>query len=157
MDIKIDDLIEKRKELFKEVEAIDTVLRLFGHKADDYIFDAKQSPNPETSNPKVFPTKTRLDKQILWIFENSISRGTKLKEVQRIFNEHMGNDSINIDSRARIMKTEGKLLVVKYNGKHVHSFWGLPSWIEGNDFKATHKPEEEFLPSDITSSEINNR
>ena len=151
MDIKIDDLIAKRKDLFKEVEAIDTVLRIFGHKADDYIFDSKNTN--DSSNSKIFPTKARNDKQILWIFENVINKGLKLTEFQRIFNEHIGNDSIKIDNKARKLKKEGKLILVKYNDKHIHSFWGLPSWIEGNDFKQEYRPDADLLP-EVISSEV---
>lgn len=149
----INDLIEKRKDLFKKLEAIDVVLKMFEYKADDYIFDGNNVDKNELSNSKVFPTKTRLDKQILWIFENSLTRGLKLTEFQRIFNEHIGNDSTKIDNKARQMKKEGKLLLVKYNNKHIHSFWGLPTWIDGNDFMLAHKPSEEQLP-EITSSEV---
>lgn len=152
MDV-IDDLIEKRKDLFKQVQAIDTVLKIYGYKAEDYNFDSSDNTVNELSNPKVFPTKTRLDKQILWIFENSLTRGLKLTEFQKIFNEHIGNDGIKIENKARHMKKDGKLVLVKYNSKHIHSFWGLPSWIEGNDFAPAHKPNEEQLP-EITNSEV---
>jgi hypothetical protein len=154
MDIKIDELIEKRKDLFKQVEAIDTVLKIFGHKAEDYIFDNNTVEN--NSNSKVFPIKARLEKQILWVFENVITKGMKLKEVQKIFNEYVSTP-VSIDNKSRSLKSEGQLIVVKYNDKHVHSFWGLPSWIEGTDFKAEHRPEEASLPNNVTSSEINDK
>ena len=149
MDV-IEDLIEKRNDLFKQVEAIDTVLKIYGYNGKD---SRSNLDLDSLSNSKIFPTKVTLDKQILWIFNNSINKALKLTEFQKIFNEHIGKDSIRIDNKARQLKKDGKLVLVKYDGKNILSFWGLPSWIEGNDFKAEHKPGEDSLPY-VTTSEV---
>lgn len=101
----------------------------------------------------VFPSKATIEKQLIWLFENQLTNGLKLKEVQQIYNELVGSDSKNIENTARRLKREGKLILVKYNRKHLHSYWGLPSWVEGNGFKNKHKPDMELLP-EITSSEV---
>lgn len=149
MDL-IKDLIDKRNGLFKKVEAIDTVLKLYGYDVDKLNSGDEKS---ELTNSKIFPSKVTLDKQILWIFENSINNALKLTEFQKIYNEHIGKDSINVDNKVRQLKKDGKLVLVKYDGKNILSFWGLPSWIEGDDFKSEHKPSPETLPS-VTTSEV---
>lgn len=151
MDL-IEDLIKKREDLFKQVEAIDTVLRIYGYAGSDYKVNEISSNNVNVSKG-VFPTKARVDKQLLWLFENFLKKGLKLKEVQEKFNELLGNDGTNIDNYARKLKKAGKLVIVKYNDKHLHSYWGHPDWIDGNDFKQEYKPDFEFLP-EIISSEV---
>jgi len=153
MDV-IKDLIEKRKDLFKQVEAIDTVLKIYGYKGSDYLFEG--NPNDkviEDVDSKIFPFKARMDKQILWLFENALDKGLKLKDANEAFQKHSGDSTANIENTARRLKKEGKLIIVKYNGTHVYSYWGLPHWVEGNDFKQQHKPDPETLP-EIESSEI---
>jgi|SRR6218665_1625049 len=107
----------------------------------------------ESISGLVFPSKSSKEKQIIWLFENKISHAIKLKSVQDLYNEHVGNDKTNIDNLVRRLKKESKLSFVKYNGKNILSFWGLPSWIEGNDFKVDYKPDPESLP-EIISSEV---
>lgn len=150
----IDDLIRKRKDLLKQIQAVDTVLSMYGHKSNDLILEDSKALENDSTNSKIFPSKARLEKQILWVFENSITKALKLTEFQKIFNEHIGNDRVKIDNKARHMKKEGKLVLVKYNGKHINSYWGLPAWIDGNDFAPVHKPNENQLPEIIKSEVI---
>lgn len=151
MDV-IEDLIEKRNDLFKQVEAIDTVLKIYGYNGNNLVSNLF-SDDLSILNTKVFPTKVPLEKQILWIFENSIKTALKLTEFQNIYNKHIGRDSIKVENKVRQLKKEGKLALVKYDGKNIHSFWGLPSWIEGTDFKPENRPSEESLPF-FTTSEV---
>jgi len=144
----IENLIEKRKDVLKQLEAIDTVLKLYGYVGTDYKFNNTEATT-QTSN--VFPSKGTREKQVLWIFENKISRACKLKELQTVYNELRGKDDINIDNTARKLKKDSKLIFVQYNSKKLLSFWGLPTWLEGDDFKEEHKPEADGLPDLVTS------
>jgi hypothetical protein len=149
MDV-IDELVEKRKDVLKQLEALDTVLKIYGFNGSDYHFNNKDL---DTTNSKVFPTKATRAKQVLWIFENKISKACKLKDIQKTYEELAGSDKVNIQNTARKLKKESKLLFVRYNEKNVLSFWGHPSWIDGNDFKNEYKPDMESLP-DIKISEV---
>lgn len=149
MDV-IADLIEKRKDLFKQVEAIDTVLNIYGY--NESTNHTNQNVE-DLTNAELFPLKVSLDKQIFWIFENSGGRALKLTELQNIFNQYIGKTNIKISNKARQLKKDGKLVLVKYDGKNILSFWGLPSWIEENDYKVEHRPSEDKLPY-YSSSEV---
>lgn len=148
----IEDLIEKRKDILKQLEAIDTVLKIYGFENSNYNF-ASDSISSGIGSTKVFPSKATKEKQVLWIFENRLTKACKLKDVQETYNELVGSDKVNIDNTARKLKKESKLLFVRYNKKNVLSFWGHPSWISGNDFKKEYQAELELLP-DITFSEV---
>lgn len=151
MDV-IEDLIEKRKDVLKQLEAIDTVLKIYGFEGSDYKFNSDLSSSSVGSS-KVFPSKATREKQVLWIFENKLTKACKLRDVQDTYNELVGNDKVSIDNTARKLKKESKLLFVRYNEKNVLSFWGHPSWIMGSDFKKEHKPDLDLLP-DITFSQV---
>lgn len=112
------------------------------------------SQSLETSTSSVFPTKATKEKQILWLFDNKITNALKLKNIQDMYNECVGNESTNIDNTVRRLRKESKLLFVKYNDKNILSYWGLPNWVEGNDFKEPYKPDLDSLP-EIISSEVN--
>ncbi|TPG38382.1 hypothetical protein [Flavobacterium pectinovorum] len=146
----IDNLIDKRKDVIKQLEAIDTVLKLYGYVASDYKFNGTEA-EPQSQNSAVFPSKATREKQILWIFENKITKACKLKDIQNVYNELRGKDDVNIDNTARKLKKESKLLFVQYNDKNLLSFWGLPTWIVNDDFKDEHKPDMEGLPDVVKS------
>ncbi|TJY37711.1 hypothetical protein [Pontimicrobium aquaticum] len=107
----------------------------------------------ESEAVKNFPSLARKDKQLLWLFENYLGRGTKLHDVQYHMNMLSGSVK-RIDNVARRLKKQGKLVVVKYNGANNLSFWGLPEWVLSNDFKHEYKPKEKYLPIDINKKEV---
>lgn len=142
----IEKLIEEEKALQTRLELVRATLKGYG-----VVVGNNSTPSYSKG---VFPSKGRPEKQLIWLFENQLSQGLKLKEAQQKFNEQLGSDAVNIDNTARRLKKEGKLVIVKYNGKHIYSFWGLPSWIGSDeDFKDQYKPDMELLP-EITSSEV---
>lgn len=144
----IDNLIEKRKDILNQLEAIDTVLKIYGYQGSDYHYN-KTEPTPQ--NIGVFPFKATKEKQILWIFENRINKACKLKDIQKAYNEASGKTDVNIDNTARKLKKDSKLVFVQYNDKNLLSFWGLPTWLEGDDFKEQYKPDMESLPDIVKS------
>lgn len=121
---------------------------------EDLVFNAPKIQQEQN----VFPINGRKDKQVIWLFENVFKKGIKLQELQDKYNELKGLDSkgkeIRVDNTARRLKKQEKLAVVKYNGSNKNAFWGLPSWIEGNDFDNEHRPNENKLPLDIEFSEV---
>lgn len=141
----VEELIKEESALVQRLELVRATIKAYGAEASE--------SNKSNINPGAFPTKARTDKQLLWIFENSLSKGLKLKELQEKYNSLLGNDSVNIDNVARRLKREGKLVIVKYNDKNLLSYWGLPSWIDGDNFKEVHLPDAEALP-EITSSHV---
>jgi hypothetical protein len=154
MDV-IEDLIKKRKDLFKQVEAIDTVLKIYGVNVLDNKFLSNDAEiNVGDDATKIFPIKSKPATQVLWLFKNSIKHSIKLKEVQELFNKYSGSNDKRIDNVARRLKRDKKLVIVKYNEKNLLSFWGLPEWVGENDFKQEFKPEEESLPDEILNSEV---
>jgi hypothetical protein len=148
MDIIVELLLKEKDGLLKRIEVIDVALS--SYKGDVPNQNGIAEKKPETN---YFPISGRKEKQILWIFNNSVSRGLKIREIQDVYNEIVGNSQTSIENIVRRLKSEQKLVLVKYNGKNLLSYWGLPEWIEGNDFKDEHKPNLEDLP-DITESEV---
>ncbi len=145
MDL-INNLIEEEKTLLNRLELVQAMLKSYG-------VSSGSSESVPLKNRGVFPTKARPDKQVLWLFENALSKGLKLKDVQVAYDERIGNDSKSIENTSRKLKREGKLIIVKYNNKHIYSYWGLPSWVNENDFKEAYKPDMDLLP-EITASEV---
>lgn len=141
-------LEEAKKEeatLIEKLQIVRNVIRYWG---------GEENQSMELTSSSVFPTKATKEKQILWLFENKITKALKLKSVQDLYNAQIGNDSTKIDNTVRRLRTESKLLFVKYNDKNILSYWGLPNWVDGNDFKDEYRPDAESLP-EITSSEVN--
>lgn len=137
----LEGLIQEEKALQTRLELIRATLLAYGVSSEN------------VTGKSIFPSKATVEKQLIWLFENQLSQGLKLKEVQEVYNELLGSDSNKVDNTARRLKREGKLVIVKYNGKNLHSYWGLPTWIEKNDFKNSHKPDMDLLP-DIIKSEV---
>ena len=52
---------------------------------------------------------------------------------------------IDIQISVRELKKLGKVVKVKYNGRHDFSYWGLPEWTTENDFKEAYYPENDFI------------
>lgn len=154
MDV-IEDLIKKRNDLFKQVEAIDTVLEIYGFNASNSKLESHKVDllNVSTSS-KIFPIKAKAATQVLWLFKNTFTHSIKLREVQNSYDDYTGSKNVRIDNVARRLKKDKKLVIVKYNGKNILSFWGLPEWIDGNDFKLEFKPDAESISDEITISEV---
>ncbi|WP_426065364.1 hypothetical protein [Flavobacterium sp. DSP2-3-1] len=154
MDV-IEDLIKKRNDLFKQVEAIDTVLEIYGHNALNSKSENSRTDLINVDNvSKIFPIKAKPATQVLWLFRNTFTHSIKLREVQISYDNYTGSSDVRIDNVARRLKKDKKLVIVKYNDKNILSYWGLPEWIDGNDFKTEFKPDAETMPDEITSSEV---
>lgn len=94
------------------------------------------------------------DVQIYSLFEKKIiRRAVRRSQIQQIFTEEY-NSLKNVGAGLPKLKREGKLVLVTYNGKKGDSYWGLPAWTEGNDFKEQFKPQLSLLPKKIFKSEI---
>ncbi|AXG73301.1 hypothetical protein DVK85_03275 [Flavobacterium arcticum] len=136
MDTK-EDLIRKRHELLKRAELISLVLQAeYGE-----VVDSKPNVIFDSSINGVFPMKGGTVKQILWLFENVFSKSVKLKEVVEKLEEYKG-ENIKIDNLVRRMRTDKKLVMVKYENKQILSWWGKPEWINGNDFDKEYKSDD---------------
>lgn len=136
MDAK-ERLVRLRDELLKRAEAITIVLKYeFGEDSSLPTFI-----QPDHSNSTIFPIKAGTNKQISWLFENVFSKAIKLKEVSDKLAEYKG-DKVKIDNLVRRMRTEGKLVLVKYDNKQILSWWGKPDWIDGNDFAPEYKADD---------------
>ncbi|KGO85734.1 hypothetical protein Q765_15055 [Flavobacterium rivuli WB 3.3-2 = DSM 21788] len=156
MDI-LNDLIQKRNNLLKQVEAINLVLNLYDHK-EGYEFKSGLNEIQITDeiSSHDFPRNARKEKQILWIFENVLKKGSKINDVQDNYNALTGtakNKQIKITNIVRHLKRSGELSAVKYNNQNRLCFYGLPYWIQGNDYKHEYQPNQDLLPV-IVSSEI---
>jgi hypothetical protein len=163
--ILINELLKEKEILLERIEAVNRFLLAYGYKDDK-----KKSVTPaaleENFNPltgyqyvrKDFPIDGRKDNQVLWLFNNHFDKGIKLNELQSKYNELKGfddkGDEIRIDNTARRLKRESKLVVVKYNNSNKNAFWGLPEWIENNDFKEEYRPDKNKLPIDIESTDV---
>ena len=62
----------------------------------------------ESAAIKNFPALSRKDQQLIWLFENYLTRGIKLREVQKKLDSISGKP-IKIENVARRLKKEGKL------------------------------------------------
>ena len=157
----VDQLKHEKESLLKRVSAINLLLESYGVKSENQkeseeLFPIQQNESP-SKRGSVFPINGRRDKQVLWLFENHLPTAVKLNKAQdeyRKIVEEYGGRAEKISNVARRLKKEGRLVVVKYNNMNTASFWGLPSWIEDNDFKPEFKPDESQLPLEVHSSEV---
>lgn len=159
----VDQLKNEKESLLKRVKAINLLLESYGIGTEDSDTSSELFPVnlkeklPSKGSSPVFPINGRRDKQILWLFENHFDSAVKLKKVQDQYEDivkEYGGRAEKITNVARRLKKKGRLVVVKYNNMNTASFWGFPSWIEGNDFKKEFRPDESELPIDIQSSEV---
>jgi len=159
----IEALIKEKRDLNERIKAINLLLSSYGYNVDSDKLKEKALELATDLKLKQtlfdrFPTNGRKDKQILWLFNNFFNRGIKLQDLQNKYNEIRGVDNkgkeIRIDNIARRLKRDKKLVVVKYNGLNKNSFWGLPEWIDGDNFDPEHIPDESKLPIDIEFSEV---
>jgi hypothetical protein len=148
MDI-VELLLKEKEGLLRRMDVINAALSVY----QDNVLYSKESVTEKKPESNYFPISGRKEKQILWMFNNSINKALKIREIQDVYNEIVGNNETSIENVVRRLKSEQKLVLVKYNGKNLLSYWGLPEWIEGNDFKDEHKPNLEDLP-DIIESEV---
>lgn len=148
-------LFEERKRLHDTIDAINLLIHTYGADVKDTInqSDCISSKSTLGNDDKIFPVKAKKDKQILWLFDNVIENAVKISEVNEIYQKYSGNND-RVNNVARRLKELGKLKVVKYNNSNTLSFWGLPSWIEENDFLEEFKPHVDSLPIEINNSEV---
>lgn len=148
-------LLEEKRKLQDTIEAINLLINTYGANLKDAVIQTENIPSKYSvgMGDKIFPIKAKKDKQILWLFDNVIENALKISEVNEIYQKYSGNND-KVNNVARRLKELGKLKVVKYNNSNTLSFWGLPSWIEENDFKEIFKPDNDSLPIDVTNSEV---
>jgi hypothetical protein len=156
-----DALLKEREALIERIKAIDVILSPYGYDFENKLDNAKKSAKKALDiigEPKNFPINGRKDKQVLWLFNNHFDKGIKLNELQSKYNELKGLDDkgeeIRVDNTARRLKRESKLAVVKYNKSNKNAFWGLPEWIENDDFNDEYRPDKNKLPIDIESTDV---
>lgn len=159
--VLVDALIKERDTLKEKINAIEVLLSSYGYNSKKVVFkNIPETPtiSQEPSNEYIvsgFPKNGRKDQQVLWLFNNYLTKGLKLKDLQDVYDQFNKDDEgVRIDSVCRRLQREGKLIIVKYNNSNKDSFWGLPEWAEGNDFREENKPEISKLPVDITYSEV---
>ena len=109
----------------------------------------------ESSLNELFPIKGRKDQKIMYLFNNVITNGIVMSEIQLLFNEYNGKPE-NVANVVRRLKNEGRLSAIKYNNQNKSTFWGLSNWINDveENFKKEFKPNEGKLPIEIKQTEI---
>lgn len=147
MDFK-DQLIAERHSLQQRIDAINIALQAYGVSTDQVL--SSDSESKAISN--IFPIRGSREKKIQWILSEYFKRSVRLPEIQKAYDDHNGTES-SIDNFCRNLKKEGKLVFVKYNGRNKLCYWGLPEWIEGNNFAESRMTDDPELPK-IFSSEI---
>lgn len=148
----IDELLKEKESLKNRIAAIELLLDSYGYNnvTNHGTGQINFKPHEEKNS---FPKKARRDKQVLWIFKNSLNSAAKLNTIQKKYEELSGTEN-KISNIARRLKKDGKLVVVKYNKQNRSSFWGLPEWIDGKDFIDEYRPNENMLPLDIEDTEV---
>ena len=152
-------LIDRLALLNDRIKSIDELLKSYGvNVIDGNILNGSNDRHKSiTENKKGFPISGRSDKQVLWIFNNRISKGSKLNLIQQHYDTLTKGSDLHgkkINNAARRLNKNKKLVMVKYNNVNMSSFWGLPEWIEENDFKKEYRPDDSQLPVEIVSSEV---
>lgn len=158
----VDQLKKEKESLLHRVGAINLLLESYGVKTEDTIIQGELFPENQQgktieSVAKVFPINGNRDKQVLWLFENYLEGGIKIKKAEEHYEaivKEYGGRADKITNVARRLKTEGRLVAVRYNNNNGLTFWGLPSWVEENDFKKEFYPNENELPLEIKASEV---
>ena len=148
MDFKEQLLLEKQQ-LTEKLEAVNKTLKAYGF---DAIGNIATTYSREDVN---FPKNESREKRIYWLLEHQFKRAVKLPELLAAYKAHTGTIAA-MDNLCRIMKKEGKLCYVKYNGKNKLCYWGMPDWvsiIDGKDFEEQYKPNDGYV-DEIISSEI---
>lgn len=166
------ELYKEKKSLQLRLSQIDTLLSIYQNSESDAdkLIDSQVDHNKPTSlrelpskapitidNTGKFPLNLKKDRQLLWMFNNYFTQGVTLSTVQDKFNEFVGDDyegNKKVGNVMRRLKKEGRFIFVQYNNQNKASFWGLPEWVDGKDFKSEFKPSENELPINIENIEI---
>lgn len=144
----IDELRKERAVLQIRIDAIDVLLN---------AYDTSMKTSPVQSEENSFPRSGRTDKQIIWLFENYFKRAVRMAEINTAYNKYNGTVDDKVDNVARRLKKEDTLAMVKYNGMNKLTFYGLPTWLEKDNFKEEYRPDENELPvGEITSEVVKN-
>ncbi|AXG71625.1 hypothetical protein KORDIASMS9_03882 [Kordia sp. SMS9] len=151
--VLIDELLKERKSLQNRIEAIDLLLDSYGYGKDKQVSIVYEEPTV-IEDENSFPLRANRSKQIMWIFNNTLKNAVKLDEVQKTFDKLNNTNDIDIKNIARKLKKSSELAIVKYNGSNRESYWGLPTWIDENDFKQEYRPNENLLPMNIEKTEV---
>ena len=106
--------------------------------------------------PKNIILDQSADIQVYSLFEKGLIKyAARRSELQETFEREFQSNK-NVGAGLPRLKKSGKLIMVRYNGQKGYSFWGLPQWIENNQFKDEFKPERKYLPERIMKVEIVN-
>lgn len=138
----IQELMAKKVELLKDVDAIDRILKIFGVDKNEPI----SIPVEGSFIVSGFPANKSKEEQIYWLFNNKFKRAVKLPDFQKGYAELCGlKKPVDIQIHVRKLKDAGKVVKVKYNGRHDMSYWGLPEWADLTDFKESYYPENDSI------------
>lgn len=144
MDINVEELLQKQKELLQQYEAIATVLKLFNVNS---VTDTSDLPTTKkVARAAGFPATAPKDEQVIWLFENVLIGAMKMPDVQEAYNKASGlKKPSDISIFVRNLKKAGKIVKVKYNSRHDLSYWGIPQWLDDNGFKKEFAPKNEVI------------
>lgn len=158
---KLENTIEVAQ---RKLDAINLILGDFPIQETN-LFNSVSTSNNNNNNPvknnsdnllsPQFPAKGRSENQIGFLFDNLINKGVQMADIKKIYDKcifQTGGEAKRVDNAVRKMVRLGKLIQVKYNENNKECYYGLPSWLGEEDFKADRKPVN--APSDIENVEI---
>ncbi|MEZ0004914.1 hypothetical protein ABH942_000257 [Flavobacterium sp. 28YEA47A] len=145
MDDTIRTLILKHKEFMdlaevniKHANSIKEVLQILGHDIDrsiESISNSLGSPNLSSG----FPLNDTKRAQALWILRDGIGKAAKMPDIQDLYVKLIGRED-DIQMTVRTLKKKGRIANHTY-GTNKDTYWGLPEWHDGTDFKEEYRPE----------------
>jgi hypothetical protein len=157
MSKSIDEAIkELEAQIAESQNALKVLYKLVGKKEVEVKVENIIVDLQPVISANAFPSNSRTDSQVMWLFDNVFNKGQKYSTIQKKFNELLGSEK-NIYNVCRSLKKMGHLATVQYNKQNKLSFWGKSEWVDnliGNDFSPAYIPSNNELPFRIFDRKI---
>lgn len=138
------EIIKGLKEQALEVEETLKAIRTLINRYDS-SYTSSISTDPPINNGYTLPT-AKVEDKILHFMKNYLKKPAKMPDIETQFNSLRSKSGLIVNT-ARGMKKEGILTSIKYNKSNRQVYWGLPEWLDGNDYKPEFRPIEVPLGS----------
>lgn len=120
------------------------------------IIEDKLNTIQDKNTNGTFPKGASYKEKLLIVLEHHLKQATKFPVLEEAFKNKTG---IKRYLRGDIyeLRTEGKVVSIRYNSSNNHVFWGMPEWTEETDlgfmFKGEYAPDPVNFPKGIWKGE----
>ncbi len=163
-EIAIEALVERRDELMKEIEILNSSIDSLRQKSEKSVLK-EVSENRQIEHSYKSTNLRGYDKgaplaQKLAFFLNREKRFLHFREVAEmvVFSENSKEDpsilARKMSSATQSLKKNGTIVKYQHGSQNRNSFWGIPKWLDDNgNIKEEYSFNEEYLSSTGSKTE----